>query len=176
MVGHLYSSHLHSQIPWSFFVYNSMLTSDQGWILWIIIGFYHQKTTSSWNNRSINSSCWPAQEVRWCLLTCCFLRPQILPCWSCLLVKIRFSRFFFPASPQTPHQQNTHTFQYQIAKDGTISFCLWLSTKDMREGPGDALHTKECHSCVRSTSHIHTAGLRYFWAQFKNKFENPVYM
>ena len=36
MVGHLYSSHLHSQIPWSFYVYNSMLTSDQGWILWII--------------------------------------------------------------------------------------------------------------------------------------------
>ena len=142
-----------------------------------VLDSYPQKTTSSWNNWSINSSCWPAQEVCWWFLTCCFLHPERLPCSSCLLVEDMLQSALYFAPPLTPPHENTHTFQYQITKDGTISLTQ-LTTTDMRDRLGDALDNGECHSLVRSTAsgYSHRAGSKYLWPQRKYKFGGSVYV
>lgn len=98
---------------------------------------------------ALTPASWPAQEVCWWFLTCRFLHPEILPCSTCLLVEDMLQSVLYSASPQTPPHQNTHPFQYQITWDGTISLTQ-LCTTGIREGLGDALDNRECHSLVRS--------------------------
>jgi hypothetical protein len=84
----------------------------------------------------------------------------------------------YSAPPQSPPpSQNTHTFQYQITKDGTISLTQ-LTTTDMMGRWGDALDSGECPawSGPPASGYGHRAGSKYFWPQCKYKFGGPVYV
>jgi hypothetical protein len=82
----------------------------------------------------------------------------------------------FCSSPNPP-SQNTHTFQYQITKDGTISLTQ-LTTTAMRDRLGEALDNGECPSWSGppASGYSHRAGSKYFWPQCEYKFGGPVYV